>query len=187
MEDRAFEKIYINLIAYPLFTLGPLKRVGIWFQGCSIGCKGCISKHTWIKEQKYKRELKEVVKEIKEFECKNITISGGEPFDQPEALFLLLKEIREEFEDILVYSGYRYEELSKKFPFIIELIDVLIDGEFIKEKPSNKLYRGSTNQRMFVFNQKLISRYKEFFKIIKSKESFQLYFYQDRLYSLGIP
>ena len=39
--------IAISRIHYPVTTLGPGKRIGIWMQGCSIRCPGCISADTW--------------------------------------------------------------------------------------------------------------------------------------------
>ena len=42
-----------------------------------------------------------------------ITISGGEPFDQPDALFELLARIRSQTEaDILVFTGYPWTKVS---------------------------------------------------------------------------
>ena len=185
MENRIKKSIYINLIVFPLYTLGPSIRVGVWFQGCSIRCDGCISKYTWQKEKKYKKNIDEVVKEINGFNTQSITISGGEPFDQPQALYNLLKKIRKDFKDILVYSGYSYEFLAKKYSYILELIDVLIDGEYKKDLPSNKAYKGSQNQRMFIFNEKLVSKYQKFFQSEKSE--IQFYYQNQSLYLLGIP
>ena len=43
-----------------------------------------------------------------------ITISGGEPFDQPDALFELLARIRSQTEaDILVFTGYPWTTVSE--------------------------------------------------------------------------
>ncbi len=33
----------LNRIQYPVNNLGNGKRIGIWVQGCSLSCKGCIS------------------------------------------------------------------------------------------------------------------------------------------------
>lgn len=37
----------LNKIQYPVYNLGEGKRIGIWVQGCSIECKGCINKTLW--------------------------------------------------------------------------------------------------------------------------------------------
>ena len=40
-------KIALNKVHFPITTLGHGRRVGIWTQGCSIHCPGCISRDTW--------------------------------------------------------------------------------------------------------------------------------------------
>ena len=40
-------KIAINKAHFPVTVLGPGRRIGIWLQGCSIHCKGCVSQDTW--------------------------------------------------------------------------------------------------------------------------------------------
>ena len=37
----------LNRAHYPVTTLGPGVRAGIWTQGCTIGCRGCASRDTW--------------------------------------------------------------------------------------------------------------------------------------------
>jgi hypothetical protein len=84
-----------------------------------------------------------------------ITISGGEPFEQPVALEQVLHQIRDRNEHvhIIVYTGYRIEELLEtRDPAILHsltLIDVLVDGPYVhaQDHPGMQ-YRGSSNQRV---------------------------------------
>jgi len=177
--------IYINLIHYPTLSLGPGKRVGIWLQGCNIRCKDCMSKHTWDKDEQYLKSIEDVCKEILSYNSSNITISGGEPFDQPQALFKFLKYIRNYFDDILIYSGYTYEYLKNKFSYILQYIDVLIDGPFDKSLPTDKIYKGSENQRIFLFNKTLIDKYILF--MTQTKRNLQFIQQNNNIYILGIP
>ena len=104
----------LSRIHFPVTTLGPGKRIGIWFQGCSIRCKGCISADTWGTE-KGRVSIDEVIKVISNWldTAEGITLSGGEPFEQPEALELLLTQLRTRTNiDILVYSGHSFEKIS---------------------------------------------------------------------------
>ena len=39
--------ISLSRVHFPVTTLGPGQRLGLWFQGCSIRCAGCISADTW--------------------------------------------------------------------------------------------------------------------------------------------
>jgi len=184
MENNS-QYIYIDLLHYPLISLGPDIRIGVWLQGCSIHCDGCMSKHTWKKKKENLINIKKFCKEITSINIKNITISGGEPFDQPKALFHLLKCIRNDVEDILVYSGYKYEYIKQNFSYILEYIDVLIDGPFNKTLPTNKIYKGSKNQKIYIFNKKLIDKYLLF--MTQTDRNIQIINKNNKMYILGIP
>ncbi len=179
--------ILINLIHYPVYTLGVGKRIGVWFQGCSIKCKGCMSKYTWEFDKKYVRDVKEVLREILSYPSKNITISGGEPFDQPEALEYLLKKLKlNGFKDILVYTGYEYEEIKDRYKDILKYIDVLISGRFVEGLETEYIWKGSDNQKMYIFNKKLEKIYNEYRKEKKNKH-LQIVEKNNDIYILGIP
>lgn len=139
----------LSRIHYPVTTLGPGKRIGIWFQGCSIRCEGCISKDTWQHNTNL-INLKEIYFLLKDWipTCDGITISGGEPFDQEEALLDLLNFLRQFPLSILVYSGYSFNALEKKLLDFSNLIDVLISEPYDYTKSQKKYLLGSYNQRM---------------------------------------
>jgi anaerobic ribonucleoside-triphosphate reductase activating protein len=44
-------KLALSPIHYPVRSLGPGAQAGIWFQGCSIRCRGCISSDTWAPDR----------------------------------------------------------------------------------------------------------------------------------------
>ena len=179
--------ILINLIHYPVYTLGVGKRIGVWFQGCSIKCKGCMSKYTWEFDKKYVRDINEVLREILSYPSKNITISGGEPFDQPKALEYLLKKLKlNGFKDILVYTGYEYEEIKDRYKDILKYIDVLISGRFVEGLETEYIWKGSDNQKMYIFNKKLEKIYNEYRKEKKNKH-LQIVEKNNDIYILGIP
>ena len=178
--------ILINLIYHPVYVLGPGERVGLWTQGCSIKCKGCMSKHTWAFDKKKEMNIKTLIDKLKSYNCNRLTISGGEPFDQPEAFFELLKAIRNIFTDILVYTGYRMEIIQEKFKEHLKFIDVLVDGEFIDGLESDLIYKGSQNQRIFVLNNNLLNIYKDWMS--KKKEKIlQIVEKENGIYIIGIP
>jgi anaerobic ribonucleoside-triphosphate reductase activating protein len=78
-----------------------------------------------------------------------VTISGGEPFDQPLALRSLLTGIRDRTEaDILVYTGHSLESLESAIKTFEGLIDCLIADPFERDTPQTLVLRGSDNQRM---------------------------------------
>ncbi|KIM07211.1 MAG: hypothetical protein KU38_10780 [Sulfurovum sp. FS08-3] len=180
------QTIYINLIHYPLYVLGPNKRVGVWFDGCSLGCAGCISVHTWQQKEKNKSSVAKIVEEVSQYDTQRVTVSGGEPFEQPEALLALLQALRDKgFNDILVYSGYEFAYLQEHFGEILKYIDALIDGRFEQNQESKEVYRGSANQTLYVLNEALQPLYEEF--RVSTKRELQIVDTNQQLYVLGIP
>src|SRR6185295_13450965 len=137
--------IAISRLHFPVTTLGPGRRLGIWFQGCSIRCPGCISADTWAADRGG-LELAELFGQIEGWleQAEGITISGGEPFDQAGALGALLRGLRERMPaDILVYSGYAFERLERPVAALEGLIDALITDPFVHDAPQRLPIRGS--------------------------------------------
>src|SRR3954469_6884912 len=124
--------IAISRIHFPVTNLGPGRRVGIWFQGCSIRCPGCISVDTWA-EGPGKTSVSEVLQAIAPWIplADGFTISGGEPFDQPRALAELLTGIRSHSRtDILVFTGHSLEAVGQQLSSMNGLIDALVADPF---------------------------------------------------------
>ena len=160
----------ISRLHFPVTSLGYGRRAGIWFQGCTVRCPGCMSRDTW---PSLLPESRIAVKEILQWlgdlhgNVDGVTISGGEPSEQPEALRELLEELRlweEALEnplDILLYSGRPLEEVVAELPWIPALVDVLISDPFEQEAPTDLGLRGSSNQRVSVFSALGAERYSE--------------------------
>jgi anaerobic ribonucleoside-triphosphate reductase activating protein len=143
-------KLSLSRIHFPVTALGPGIRLGIWFQGCSIRCPGCISADTWAKKMPG-LEIAELIEQIQPWlsECDGFTISGGEPFEQEEALTELLLAIRSRSaKSILVYSGQALEQLLEQKSVKEGLIDCLVSDPFRIDSPQTLPLRGSDNQRM---------------------------------------
>lgn len=140
----------LSRMHFPVTTLGPGRRIGIWFQGCSIRCPGCISADTWGPGHR-RLSLEQLLEQITPWlhEAEGITISGGEPFDQLDALRSLLEGLRRLSKlDILVYSGYSLEQLDKSLLQTNGLIDALISDPYIEALSQTMALRGSDNQRL---------------------------------------
>ncbi|WP_339482142.1 MULTISPECIES: 4Fe-4S single cluster domain-containing protein [unclassified Pseudomonas] len=140
----------LSRMHFPVTTLGPGRRIGIWFQGCSIRCPGCISADTWGPGHR-RLSLEQLLEQITPWlhEADGITISGGEPFDQFDALRSLLEGLRGLSElDILVYSGYSLEQLDEPLLQTKGLIDALISDPYVEALSQTKALRGSDNQRL---------------------------------------
>lgn len=143
-------RIAISRVHFPVTTLGPGKRLGVWLQGCSIRCAGCISADTWAAGRQ-PILLSELVAQIEPWlaVADGVTISGGEPFEQPDALRLLLRAVRERSgADVLVYSGYPFEAISTELERMQGLIDAVMTDPYRADAPQSLALRGSDNQRL---------------------------------------
>jgi anaerobic ribonucleoside-triphosphate reductase activating protein len=98
-----------------------------------------------------------------------ITISGGEPFDQPSALEELLKGLRaRSAADILVYSGYPLENIGLER--LEGLIDALITDPFRVDQPQTLALRGSNNQRLVCLTALGHARFNQFERRVSQGE-----------------
>lgn len=171
----------IARILSPVHSLGPGERIGLWTQGCSKRCQRCISPELqpFIGNNINEKNLADIIAQIAlKSNCKGITISGGDPFEQPESLLELLKLVRGIFDDILVYTGYELTEIQSGLigsaaMECLKYLDVMIDGRYIDELNFKEcVLRGSSNQIIHFFNKKLTSAYGEYMKQGRILESF---------------
>jgi anaerobic ribonucleoside-triphosphate reductase activating protein len=143
-------KLYLSRMHFPISALGFGRRIGVWFQGCSIHCDGCISVDTWTPKTG-ETTISDVLESAAPWlmQADGITISGGEPFDQFPALQALLRELRPRTAgDVLVFSGYPYEQLAPELEQLSGLVDAIITDPFDARQPQTLALRGSNNQRL---------------------------------------
>jgi anaerobic ribonucleoside-triphosphate reductase activating protein len=146
----------LSSIQYPVYNLGPGKRIGIWVQGCTLKCDDCVNKTLWSKDGGKAVHVEDVFNFVKQFENKydGISISGGEPFQQYIQLMAFLMMVKKHTKyNVLCYSGYTLEELLKLFPdkAFLSLTGYLIDGRYNSDFHNNEGLRGSANQRLYKF------------------------------------
>ena len=149
-------KLGLSKVHFPVGALGPGRRIGIWFQGCSIRCPGCMSRDTWTAARTF-TTVEALVAKISVWlpEADGITVSGGEPFDQPAALAVLLAQVRLLSGcSILVYSGYPFETLQDQHSEAVAAIDVLISEPFDTTLRERALLRGSANQQVHCLTER---------------------------------
>ena len=142
--------IALSRMHFPVTALGPGRRLGIWFQGCSIRCPGCISMDTWV-PGRGTTTIVEMLGVAAPWiaEADGITISGGEPFDQPDALVELLRRLRSATDvDVLVFTGYAWPDIVPTIQRADGLIDALITGPFNQNETQTLALRGSDNQEL---------------------------------------
>lgn len=156
---------------------GPGLRMVVWTQGCIHNCKECHNPQTHDLCGGYEEDTQNIMDKIKTLKLqRGITLSGGEPFLQQEALEEIAKEAKDNKLDVWAYTGFTLEYLldtknPKRFKNLnlLKQIDVLIDGKFeIKKKDFTLKFRGSSNQR--IIDVKKTLKYK---KIILVEEYMQ--------------
>lgn len=180
--------MYIARILYPVKVLGPGNRVGIWFAGCEHHCKGCSNPELWDFNKRYKTSINVVEnlleKVAQDYIIDGFTLTGGDPFFQPEALKDLLPVLKNYADDILVYTGYDYVEVKDKYPDLLNTVTVLIDGKYIEELNNATPLKGSENQNIIIIDEK----YKEFYELyLKNVENkIQNFMLLDGVVSVGI-
>lgn len=150
---------------------GPGIRFAIFCQGCPHDCPGCHNPETHDFAGGYDVSIDRMLEEIdKDPMLKGVTFSGGEPMCQPVAFSVLAKAVKERGLDIVIYSGYTFEQLidrvkgkgtgkdlsveeRKATLELLELADILIDGPYVAALRDLTLtFRGSSNQRVIDLN-----------------------------------
>ena len=133
---------------------GPGIRVSLFVQGCAKRCPNCFNPESWNFDggQIFTRRIrKQFLSFADSKEITGFSILGGEPLEQDESMLKLVRAMKEEYPNktIWMWTGYRYEDLNKKQKEIVNYVDVLVDGEFVKSLmcPNNR-FKGSTNQRI---------------------------------------
>ncbi len=191
-------KISVNKAHFPVTVLGPGRRIAIWLQGCSIGCKGCVSQDTWVRDPGRDMRVAQLLawcRQTSAGDFDGVTISGGEPFDQPQALGALLDGLRQwrtqggpDF-DILCYSGYPLATLQKKHAQLLGKLDALIPEPFVDKLALTHVWRGSANQPLVLLSERGRSRYAAFVDAATSGEAKRMQAMVDgnRVWYVGIP
>lgn len=155
---------YAN-IKYNDISNGEGVRTSLFVSGCNHGCKGCFNREAWDFEYGNifdEKVLEDIINSIKSPYISGLSLLGGEPLNPKNqyGVYKIIKEFRKEFADtknIWCYTGYTYKDdfirgntaYTEYIEYILENIDVLVDGKFIEElKDVSLVFRGSSNQRI---------------------------------------
>lgn len=81
----------------------------------------------------------------------NISILGGEPLMQYQAILELCRQIKERTnKTIWLWTGYEIAKVQKTFGSVLKYVDVVVDGPFREElRDTSLFFRGSKNQRVY--------------------------------------
>lgn len=136
-------------------------RTTIWISGCQHKCPGCHNEELWRYDVGKPLNSPEIIdciiNETKHSYIDGITLSGGDPLYHDdhalEDLILFLKTFKSILPNktIWLYTGFLYEYVIHRdlIRQIFSLVDVIVDGPYIKELRDITLpFRGSSNQRI---------------------------------------
>lgn len=149
---------------------GPGLRYAVFVQGCSHGCPGCHNPESQPTEGGTETTLAALLADIRANGLvHDVTLSGGEPFEQPKACAALAAELKRNGYGIWCYTGYLYDDLAGRAEAartqqaqreeagltgnaltegiaddlavgdLLDSIDVLVDGPFVESRKSLEL------------------------------------------------
>ena len=131
---------------------GPGRRAVVWTQGCSIHCPGCFNLATHDPNSGRTVDTADLARQVLEQReaIDGVTISGGEPTEQPEALLDLLARLGASRLSRMMFSGHTWKAIRAMphGPAILAELDILIAGPFIQTAPSPLPLLGSQNQKI---------------------------------------
>lgn len=173
-------------------VLGPFVRSALWVHGCCFNCEGCLAREMNSREYKAAdaEKLAEHFLSVKDTD--GITISGGEPFLQAEALSLMIRRIRDTRPDygVIIYTGFTLEELKDKnnasTDELLGMADIIIDGKYVKELDDGVPYRGSSNQRILLLSDRYKDISKEYYNT-SGKRNIEIQVTGKNIYMVGVP
>lgn len=184
----------LSRIHYPVTVLGPGRRIGIWTQGCAIACRGCISRDTWAPNDNLLVAVDEVLARCQDWpasEVTGVTITGGEPSEQPAALARLTAAIRDSKAwstwDVLCYTGVERDEFARRCPDAYRHIDALITGAYRADEPTDLVWRGSANQRLLPLTPRGRQRYGPWVEARSDRPAIQVEVDEVAVRMIGIP
>ena len=133
---------------------GPGYRLAVFVQGCPHACPGCHNPKTHDFAGGYLSDTDQIIAQMgKNPLVRGVTLTGGEPMMQAEALCEVASAAKAKGMNVWCYTGYTLETLQRENNparmRLLEHVDVLVDGPYIAHERSLELnYCGSKNQRL---------------------------------------
>ena len=198
MSRPAAATLELNKAHWPVTVLGPGRRIGLWVQGCTLHCRGCVSRDTWPKDPAKTIAVADLLawcRKVAGDGLDGVTISGGEPFEQPSGLRALLdalaawrRDAALDF-DILCYSGFPLKTLEAKHPKLLARLDAIIPEPYADRLPLGHLWRGSSNQPLVPLSERGRRRYCAFVEqpVDLGHKQVQVAVEGGRVWMIGIP
>ena len=152
--NKSHNLLNVHAVLSVSYANGPGARAVIWVQGCSRKCPGCSNPLTYSHKPRILVDPEQLADSILAIPgIEGITVSGGEPFEQPVVAGHLCRAVRKAGLSIMLFSGWKYEDICQHHDqgvqTLLKQIDILVDGPFIRHlADKHLLWRGSRNQQI---------------------------------------
>lgn len=172
-------------------VLGPGERFVLWVQGCPLRCPGCHNPQFQPSREAVWLTIDDLEASILSVDgIEGVTYAGGEPFAQPQALAALSRRLRSAGLSVMVYSGFTLGQLlGEAMPHARELLaqaDLLLDGPYREDLPTDRPWRGSDNQQLISLTARYEDRVAGWNR--PTGQQFEIYLNDDGKFEiLGIP
>ena len=157
-------RLEINRLLAPVTVLGAGRRAALWVQGCGLRCPGCASTDTWVVGESLEREAADVAGTIVDLvadqDLDGLTLTGGEPLDQADALAELVRAVRDGLTsrarerpfDVLMFPGDGARAARARAGRLWGLVDAAVCGRYLRDAPSEVPLIASRNQERVVLS-----------------------------------
>lgn len=157
---EAVKKLQVHSFLPLTFANGPGARCCLWLQGCTLNCDGCFNPETHATSEKSSHSVQEVFNWIADAAgIEGLTVTGGEPLQQPLSLIKLLEQVRAQTDlSIILFTGFSYEEVARMpcFIKIKSLVDVLIAGRYVGMLNAEHTFGGSAHKSIHFFSKRYV-------------------------------
>lgn len=138
---------------------GPGVRVSLFVSGCTLACPGCFNREA--QNFKYGKLFdgqteQRILDALDNPDVAGLSLLGGDPCEQKNIVTIayLCKVVKASHPDktIWLWTGRTIDQVrqSPYGEWLLENVDVVVDGPFVQEKHDPKLeYRGSSNQKVY--------------------------------------
>lgn len=140
---------------------GPGRRAVVWVQGCTLACPGCFNPESHASEPAAGHvPVNELARRITALapDLDGLTLSGGEPFERPEAVFELLDRVRATTDlDVLVFTGFAWDELQRRglTDGLERRVDLLVAGRYVAARRVASGLLGSANKTVHALTDRI--------------------------------
>jgi len=130
---------------------GPGLRSVVWVQGCSLGCDGCFNPLTHDRATPVPVvSAAELADWVVSNGVEGLTISGGEPFEQPVGVLEMGRLVREAGLGVVILTGFTWSEVTQMIPpaELARSADAVITGRYQRDRHIGLGLRGSSNKKV---------------------------------------